>query len=192
MTSSSSACISRASIFFNKKVQYGQEPGNIQRQSTHRPNQLKLNSSRSQNLGFTNFCPNKNIIKPENNLRNKLQGSQLFQSGKAGRKIERCRQLLISIQKNERVTIGENKKKPFFSNQQDTLIRITGFLTALQVSTKQLPKRFLTLVEILALPQFLLTKTEAIQISFRMQNRLVHRELWPRKPNKLDTDPSNT
>ena len=128
-------------------------------------------------------------IPQENNTPDKVLDS-LLQSGIAGGKIERSRQILKSIQKNERVSIDENNQN-IFVDQQDTSVNIIDFLTALQVNTKQLPKQFLNLVEILALPQFLLANTYARQTSSRIQNRSVHGES-PRKRIKLDTDPPNS
>ena len=130
--------------------------------------------------------PQENIDRPQNNTPDKVLGS-LLQSGIAGGKIERSRQILKSIQKNERVSIDENNQN-IFVDQQDTSINIIDFLTALQVNTKQLPKQFLNLVEILALPQFLLANTYARQTSSRIYNRSEHGES-PRKRIKLDTDP---
>ena len=128
-------------------------------------------------------------IPQENITPDKVLGS-LLQSGIAGGKIERSRQILKSIQKNERVSIDENNEN-IFVDQQDTSVNIIDFLTALQVNTKQLPNQFLNLVEILALPQFLLANNYARQTSSRIQNRSVHGEL-PRKRIKLDTDPPNS
>ena len=131
----------------------------------------------------------KNTDRPENNTPDKVLGS-LLQSGIAGGKIERSRQILKSIQKKERVSIDENNQN-IFVDQQDTSINIIDFLTALQVNTKQLPKQFLNLVEILALSQFLLANTYARQTSSRIQNRSVHGEST-RKRIKLVTDPPNS
>ena len=110
----------------------------------------------------------------------------LLQSGIAGGKIERSRQILKAIQKNNRATVDEINQN-IFLDEQDTSIGITDFLTALQVNTKQLPKQFLNLVEILALPQFLLANTYARQTSSRIQNRTANGES-PSKRLKLDTE----
>ena len=125
----------------------------------------------------------------ENNTPEKVLGSVL-QPGIAGGKIERSGQILKAIQITERVSIGENNLN-IFVNQQDTSINITDFLTALQVNTKQLPKQFLKLAEILVLPQFLLANTYARQTSSKIQNRSVHGES-PSKRIKLDTDLPNS
>ena len=76
-------------------------------------------------------------------------------------------------------------------DQQDTSKNIPDFLTALQVNTGQLPKQFLKLVEILALPHFLLPNTYARQTSSEIQNQSVHGES-PSKRIKLDTDIHNS
>ena len=70
------------------------------------------------------------------------------------RKIERSRQFLKAIQKNDCVTVDEIRQN-ILLDWQDKSIGITDFLTALQVNTEQLPQHFLNLIEILALPQFL-------------------------------------
>ena len=123
--------------------------------------QINLNS-RLQDQNKSNretSIPQENNDRPENNTPDKVLGS-LLQSGIARGKIERSRQILKSIQKNDRVSIDENNQN-IFVDQQDTSINIIDFLTALQVNTKQLPKQFLNLGEILALPQFPLANTYA-------------------------------
>ena len=109
----------------------------------------------------------------------------LLQSGIAGGKIERSRQILKAIQKNNRVTVDINQNN--FLDEQGTSIGITDLLTALQVNTKQLPKQFLNLVEILALPQFLLANTYARQTSSRIQNRTANGKSSSKRL-KLDTE----
>ena len=121
----------------------------------------------------------------QNNTPDKVLAG-LLQSGIAGGKIERSRQILKTIQKNNRVTVDEINQN-IFLDEQDTSIGISDFLTALQVNTKQLPKQFLNFVEILALPQFLLANTYARQTSSRIQYRTANGES-PSKRLKLDTE----
>ena len=121
----------------------------------------------------------------QNNTPDKVLAG-LIQPGLAGGKIERSRQILKAIQENNRVTVDEINQD-IFLDEQDTSIGITDFLTALQVHTKQLPKQFLNLVEILARPQFLLANTYARQTSSRIQNRTAYRES-PTKRLKLDIE----
>ena len=125
----------------------------------------------------------------ENNAPENFLGS-LLQSGIAGGKIERSRQILKAIQKTDRVSIDENNLN-IFLDQQDTSENITDFLTALQVNTKHLLKQFLNLVEIIASPQFLLANFHARQTSSKLQNRSIHGES-PCKRIKLDTDVPNS
>ena len=153
--------------------------------------QINLNS-RLQDQNKSNretSIPQENNDRPENNTPDKVLGS-LLQSGIARGKTERSRQILKSIQKNDRVSIDENNQN-IFVDQQDTSINIIDFLTALQVNTKQLPKQFLNLGEILALPQFPLANTYAWETSSRIQNRSEHGDS-PRKRIKLDTDPPSS
>ena len=153
--------------------------------------QINLNS-RLQDQKKSNTetsIPQQNNDRPESNTPDKVLGS-LLQSGIAGGKIDRSRQIFKSIQKNERVSIDENNQN-IFVDQQDTSVKKIEFLTALQVNTKLLPKQFLNLFEILALPQFLLANTYAGQTNSRIQNRTVNGES-PRKRIKLDTDPPNS
>ena len=121
----------------------------------------------------------------QNNTPDKVLAG-LIQPGLAGGKIERSRQILKAIQENNRGIVDEINQD-IFLEEQDTSIGITDFLTALQVHTKQLPKQFLNLVEILALPQFLLANTYARQTSSRIQNRTAYRES-PTKRLKLDIE----
>ena len=64
----------------------------------------------------------------------------------------------------------------------------SDFLNALQVNSKQLPKQFLNLVEILAPPQFLLVESNARQTGSEIPNRWVYEKL-PRIRIKPDNDP---
>ena len=93
----------------------------------------------------------------QNNTPDKVLAG-LLQSGIAGGKIERSRQILKAIQSNNRVTVDEINQN-IFLDEQDTSMRMTDFLTSLQVNTKQLPKQFLDLVEKLALLRILLANT---------------------------------
>ena len=133
--------------------------------------QINLNS-RLQDQEKSNAetsIPQETNDRPQSNTPDKVLCS-LLQSGIAWGKIERSRQILKSIQKNERVSIDDNNQN-IFVDQQETSINKIAFLTALQVNTKQLPKHFLNLVEILDLPQFLLANTDTRQTSSRIQNR---------------------
>ena len=117
--------------------------------------QINLNS-RLQDPKKSNTessIPQENNYRPENNTPDKVLGS-LLQSGIAGSKIERSRQPLKSMQKNERVSIDEHNQN-IFVDQQDTSINIIDFLTALQVNTKLLAKQFLNVILI----DWFLTKT---------------------------------
>ena len=80
-----------------------------------------------------------------------------------------------------------------YLDQQDTEISVVEFLSALQVNTKQLPKTFLTLVEVLRLPQYLLANTYARHTSSRHQHqiRLVPCAS-PYKKLKLDSETAST
>lgn len=115
--------------------------------------------------------------------------ASLLQSGITGGKIERSRQILKAIQQSERVYIDDNTQN-IFLDQQDTLISVTDFLNALQVNTKQLPKKLLNLVEVLRLPQYLLANTYARQTSSQIQPRLASGESVAKRI-KLDTEPSS-
>ena len=153
--------------------------------------QMNLNSrlQDQKNSNRETSIPQENNDRPENNTPHKVLGS-LLQSGKAGRKFERSRQILKSIQKNERVSIDENNQN-IFVDHRDTSKNIIDFLSALQVKTKQLPKHFLNLVEILAFSQFLLANIYARQTNCGIQNQSVHGDS-PRKRIKLDIDPPNS
>ena len=70
----------------------------------------------------------------------------------------------VAIEDCERTTIDETNQT-INLDQQDTGVSVVEFLSALQVNTKQLPKKFLTLVEVLRIPQFLLANTYARQTS---------------------------
>ena len=120
----------------------------------------------------------------QNNTPDKVLAG-LLPSGIAGGKIERSRQMLKAIQKNKRVTVDEINQN-IFLDEQNTSIGINDFLTALQVN-KQLPQQFVNLVEIIALPQFLLANTYARKTSSRIQNRTAYGE-YPSKCLKLDTE----
>lgn len=115
--------------------------------------------------------------------------ASLLQSGITGGKIERSRQILKAIQQSERVYIDDNTQN-IFLDQQDTLISVTDFLNALQLNTKQLPKKLLNLVEVLRLPQYLLANTYARQTSSQIQPRLASGESVAKRI-KLDTEPSS-
>lgn len=114
--------------------------------------------------------------------------SNLLESGITGGKVERCRQILAKIQECSRTTIDETTQT-IILDQQDTRISIVDFLTSLQVNTKQLPKQFLNLVEVLRLPQFLLANTYARHTSAQTyySNRS-HKGESPYKRVKLDSD----
>ena len=97
--------------------------------------------------------------------------SNLLESGVTGGKVERSRQILKKIEDCDRTTIDETSQTVIL-DQQDTGVGVVEFLTALQVNTKQLPKKFLTLVEVLRLPQFLLANTYARQTSSQNQHHI--------------------
>ena len=110
--------------------------------------QINLNSRLQDRKIFREFqktfyskretsIPQENNDRPENNTPDKILGS-LLQSGIAGGKIERSRQILKSIQKSERVSIDENNQNVFV-DQQDTSVNIIDFLTALQVKPNNCP-----------------------------------------------------
>ena len=113
--------------------------------------------------------------------------SNLLESGVTGGKVERSRQILKKIEDCDRTTIDETNQT-INLDQQDTGVSVVEFLTALQVNTKQLPKKFLTLVEVLRLPQFLLANTYARQTSSQNQHHIRSASgLSPYKKLKLDT-----
>lgn len=116
--------------------------------------------------------------------------SNLLESGLTGGKVERSRQILKKIEDCDRTTIDETGQT-ISLDQQDTGISVVDFLSALQVNTKQLPKKFLTLVEVLRLPHFLLAYTYARQTSAQNHHhiRSANGES-PYKRIKLDTDNS--
>ena len=137
--------------------------------------QLNLNSRyQSEDLGSSNNTETKQSYK---NSSDQVL-SNLLESGVTGGKVERSRQILKKIEDCDRTTIDE-------TNQT---INFDVFLTALQVNTKQLPKKFLTLVEVLRLPQFLLANTYARQTSSQNQHHIRSASgLSPYKKLKLDT-----
>ena len=96
--------------------------------------------------------------------------SNLLQSGVTGGKVERSRQILKKIEDCERTTIDETNQTNL--DQQDTEVIVVEFLSALQVNTKQLPKKFFTLVEVLRISQFLLANTYARQTSNQYQHQI--------------------
>ena len=114
--------------------------------------------------------------------------SNLLESGLTGGKVERSRQILKKIADCERTALDETSET-IILDQQDTGISVVDFLSALQVNTKQLPKKFLTLVEVLRLPQFLLANTYARHTSVQNHHhiRSANGES-PYKRLKLDTD----
>ena len=85
--------------------------------------------------------------------------------------MERSRQILKKIEDCERTTIDDTNHT-IILDQQDTEISVVEFLSALQVNTKQLPKKFLTLVGVLRLPQFLLANTYARHTSSQNQHQI--------------------
>lgn len=113
--------------------------------------------------------------------------SNLLQSGISGGKVERSRQIIDKIQECNRTTIDETTHS-IILDQQDTKIGIVDFLTSLQVNTKQLPKQFLTLVEVLKLPQHLLANTYARQTSSQIHFSRSAKGESPFKRIKLDTE----
>ena len=114
--------------------------------------------------------------------------SNLLQSGVTGGKVERSRQILKKIEDCERTTIDETNQT-INLDQQDTGVSVVEFLSALQVNTKQLPKKFLTLVEVLRIPQFLLANTYARQTSNQNQHQIrLASGASPYKRLKLDTE----
>lgn len=113
--------------------------------------------------------------------------SNLLESGITGGKVERCRQILAKIQECSRTTIDETTQT-IILDQQDTRISIVDFLTSLQVNTKQLPKQFLNLVEVLKLPQFLLANTYARHTSAQTYNNRSSKGESPYKRVKLDSE----
>ena len=114
--------------------------------------------------------------------------SNLLESGVTGGKVERSRQILKKIEDCERTTIDDTNHT-ILLDQQDTGISIVEFLSALQVNTKQLPKRFLTLVEVLRLPQFLLANTYARHTSSQNQHQIrLAAGASPYKRQKLDNE----
>ena len=114
--------------------------------------------------------------------------SNLRESGVTGVKVERSRQILKKIEDCERTTIDDTNHT-ILLDQRDTGIIIYEFLSALQVNTKQLPKRFLTLVEVLRLPQFLLANTYARHTSSQNQHQIrLAVGASPYKRQKLDNE----
>ena len=130
--------------------------------------QLNLNSRyQSEDLGSSNNTETKQSYK---NSSDQVL-SNLLESGVTGGKFERSRQILKKIEDCDRTTIDETNQT-INLDQQDTGVSVVEFLTALQVNTKQLPKKFLTLVEVLRLPQFLLANTYARQTSSENQHHI--------------------
>ena len=146
--------------------------------------QLNLNSRyQSEDLGSSNNTETKQSYK---NSSDQVL-SNLLESGVTGGKVERSRQILKKIEDCDRTTIDETNQT-INLDQQDTGVSVVEFLTALQVNTKQLPKKFLTLVEVLRLPQFLLANTYARQTSSQNQHHIRSASgLSPYKKLKLDT-----
>ena len=75
------------------------------------------------------------------------------------------------IEDCERTTIDDTNHTMTL-DQQDTGISVVEFLSALQVNTKQLPKKLLILVEVLRFPQLLLTNTYARHTSSQNQHQM--------------------
>ena len=146
--------------------------------------QLNLNSRyQSEDLGSSNNTETKQSYK---NSSDQVL-SNLLESGVTGGNVERSRQILKKIEDCDRTTIDETNQT-INLDQQDTGVSVVEFLTALQVNTKQLPKKFLTLVEVLRLPQFLLANTYARQTSSQNQHHIRSASgLSPYKKLKLDT-----
>ena len=114
--------------------------------------------------------------------------SNLLESGVTGGKVERSRQILKKIEDCERTTLDDTNHT-IILDQQDTGISVVEFLSALQVNTKQLPKKFLTLVEVLRLPQFLLANTYARHTSSQNQHHIrLAAGASPYKKLKLDSE----
>ena len=114
--------------------------------------------------------------------------SNLLESGVTGGKVERSRQILKKIEDCERTTLDDTNHT-IILDQQDTGISVVEFLSALQVNTKQLPKKFLTLVEVLRLPQFLLANTYAWHTSSQNQHHIrLAAGASPYKKLKLDSE----
>ena len=146
--------------------------------------QLNLNSRfQSEDLGSSNNTETKQSYK---NSSDQVL-SNLLESGVTGGKVERSRQILKKIEDCDRTTIDETNQT-INLDQQDTGVSVVEFLTSLQVNTKQLPKKFLTLVEVLRLPQFLLANTYARQTSSQNQHHIRSASgLSPYKKLNLDT-----
>ena len=146
--------------------------------------QLNLNSRyQSEDLGSSNNTETKQSYK---NSSDQVL-SNLLESGRTGGKVERSRQILKKIEDCDRTTIDETNQT-IYLDQQDTGVSVVEFLTALQVNTKQLPKKFPTLVEVLRLPRFLLANTYARQTSSQNQHHIRSASgLSPYKKPKLDT-----
>lgn len=129
--------------------------------------QLNLNSRYPTENYLTKSSQNINVShqKPADQVL-----SNLLESGVTGGKVERSRQILKKIEECERTTIDDTNQT-IVLDQQDTGISLVEFLSALQVNNKQLPKQFLTLVEVLRLPQFLLANTYARHTSTQNQHQ---------------------
>ena len=118
--------------------------------------------------------------------------SNLLESGVTGGKVEMSRQILKKIEDCERTTIDDTNHT-IILDQQDTEISVVEFLSELQVNTKQLPKKFLTLVEVLRLPQFLLANTYARHTSSQNQHQIrLAAGASPYKKLKLDSETAST
>ena len=92
------------------------------------------------------------------------------------------------IEDCERTTLDDTNHT-IILDQQDTGISVVEFLSALQVNTKQLPKKFLTLVEVLRLPQFLLANTYARHTNSQNQHHIrLAAGASPYKKLKLDSE----
>ena len=114
--------------------------------------------------------------------------SNLLESGVTGGKVEKSRQILKKIEDCERTTIDDTNHT-IILDQPDTEITVVEFLSALQVNTKQLPKKFLTLVEVLELPQFLLANSYARHTSSQNQHQIrLTAGTSPYKKQTLDSE----
>ena len=96
--------------------------------------------------------------------------SNVLESGVTGGKVERSRQILKKVADCERTAIDDTNHT-IILDQKNTEISVVEFLSALQVNTKQLSKKFLPLIEVLRLPQFLLANTYARHTSSQNQHQ---------------------
>ena len=146
--------------------------------------QLNLNARyQSKDFGSSNNTETKQSYK----FSSDQVLSNLLESGVTVGKVERSRQILKKVEDCDRTTIDQTNQT-INLDQQDTGVSVVEFLTALQVNTKQLPKNFHALVEVLRLPQFLLANTYARQTSSQNQHHIRSASgLSPYKKLKLDT-----